>query len=170
MQQLILAQFRRLQPPQGGCWPTPALLQPQGMRLGVQETAEQRQQADAQEAQAQHQRAHAALPLERQANATWGALHQQTDGLQQHGQQLAEWGDHAGGGGEIEDGNKVLSGFTAALGGVDPFLPTAGLFADSPAADSPTATRRAASDKAIQWLRDQKVRESTAEELAIIFK
>ena len=120
--------------------------------------------------QAQHQRAHAALPLERQANAAWGALHQQTDGLQQHGQQLAEWGDHAGGGGETEDGSNVLSGFTAALGGVDPFLPTAGLFADSPTADSPTATRRAASDKAIQWLRDQNVRESTAEELAIIFK
>ena len=64
----------------------------------------------------------------------------------------------------------MLSGFTAALGGVDPFLPTAGLFADSPTADSPTATRKAASDKAIQWLRDQNVRESTAEELAIIFK
>ena len=169
MQQLILAQFQSLQPPQGGCWPTPALLQPQGMRLGVQQTAAQRQQADAQEAQAQHQRAHAALPLERQADAAWGALHQQTDGLQQHGQQLAEWGDHAGGGGETEDGNKVLSGFTAALGGVDPFLPTAGL-ADSPTADSPTATRRAASDRAIQWLRDHKVRESTAEELAIIFR
>ena len=73
------------------------------------------------------------------------------------------------GGGETEDGNKVLSGFTAALGGVDPFLPTTGL-TDSPTADSPRATRRAASDKAIQWLRSKNVRESTAEELAIIFK
>ena len=178
--QLILARHQRQQPPQGGCWPTP-LLQPQGMRLGMQETAEQQQQADAQEAQAQHQRARAALPLKRQANAAWGALHQQNDGLQQQGQQLAEWGDHAGGGGETEDGDKVLSGFTAALGGVDivsipltdvqrPFLPTAGL-ADWPTADSPTATtRRAASDNVIQWLRRHNVRESTSEELAVIFK
>lgn len=154
------------------------------MRLGKQETAEQRQLrqwAEAQEAQAQHQRAHAALPLERQANVAWAALHQQNDGLQQQGQQLAEWDEHhASEGGETEDGQDVLSGFTAALEDVHvfpltaaqrPFLLTAGL-ADSPTADSLTAlaSQRAASDKALQWLRDKNVKESTSEELAVIFK